>query len=316
MRAITESALLAALTVLLMFAGNFLPVIGFFLVLIWPIPIMLVVIRHGLKYGIMAIAVTIALGATFLGILQAVLTGVTVVGFIGVALGVGLRLDWDAPTLIGAASCAVALSFLIIVLLAGPLMGINIVEQIQTNVGEGFEQALEIYVQRGLLGPEDAEQMQEQMQLTVELVNMMFPAIFLLSSAVYAVWTFLVTRLVLPRLGYPVPALPEFSRWQAPVWLAFIYVASLLSEMFFARQPGVYLLDLVGNVFFLTNLVYLVCGTALLYFFLKHYLRFRWLAGLACFLVATHHFGALLLPLAAILDSGMDFRERFESKYG
>ncbi len=313
-RALTESALLAAITVLLMFAGNFLPLAGMFLVLMWPVPVMLVILRHGIRYGLMTVAVTVVLGATFLGLLHAVFTGVTVVGFIGVIFGVGLRAGWDAPTLVGAASVVVAISFLMIIALSAPLLGVNIIETVRTSLQEGFEMAVDTYISHGLIDPEDAEQTEQQMQQAVELVDLLFPALFLMSAAVYALWTFLITRWFLPRLGYEVPVLPPFATWKAPVWLALVFLASFMLEMLWGQQAGPYWLDLARNVFFIVNMVYLVCGAALLYFFLQRYLRLRWVAAAACFFVAMQSFGALLLPLAAILDSGLDFRDRVGSQ--
>ncbi len=54
----TESGLLAALTVVLALAAVYLPVIGMAAALIWPLPVLVLVVRHGVRWGLMAVVVS------------------------------------------------------------------------------------------------------------------------------------------------------------------------------------------------------------------------------------------------------------------
>ncbi len=311
-RSLAESALLAAITVLLMFLGAFLPIAGFFVVLMWPIPVMLVILRHGVRYGLMTVAVTIVLSTIFLGIIQAVLAGITIVGLIGVAFGIGLRRSWTGSTLVGVGTAVIAVSFLITLALAGPLMGIDLVEQIQNTAARSVEMAAETYSSMGVA---DAELILEEMRTAIAIMETVFPAMLMMSAFVYSVWTFGVTRLLLPKLGYAVPPLPPFARWRAPIWLALALLASYGIILFMGGpEPVSYIVVLAENVLFAANGAYLVFGAALLYFLLHRLLGSPWVAGFACALIAINPIGVSILPLAAILDSGLDIRRFVDRK--
>ncbi len=309
-----ESALLAAITVLMMFFGTFLPVLGIFIVLAWPVPIMVVVLRHGLRYGIMAVIVTAVLAMLFLGILQAVFGAVALVGFIGLIFGVGLVRDWDAPTLIGAGAIMVAVSFLVAILVMGPLMGISLLDQIQYLMVESIERAEDMYRALGT-DPERLEQTFEELRQAMEYLQLVFPAVIMFSAITYATWTYFITRLILPRLGYEVPEIAPFARWRAPPWLAAVLIGAFFHQMF-AGGADTILSGLARNALFAANMAYFLFGVALLYYFVRHFVQNKWISVIVCFFLAMNAVMVLVLPLAAILDSGLDFRARFAARGG
>ena len=55
---LTESGLLSALTVILALAAVYLPVVGVVASLVWAIPVIVLVVRHGLRWGAMAVLVS------------------------------------------------------------------------------------------------------------------------------------------------------------------------------------------------------------------------------------------------------------------
>ena len=58
LKPLTESSLLSALTVILALAAVYLPVVGMAAALVWALPIIVLVVRHGLRWGIMAVLVS------------------------------------------------------------------------------------------------------------------------------------------------------------------------------------------------------------------------------------------------------------------
>ncbi len=312
-RPLAESALLAAITVLLMFLGTFLPVAGFVIALLWPIPVMVVILRHGVRYGTMTVLVTVALAAMFLGVLQALFAGVVVVGMIGVVFGVGLRLRWRAFALMGAATGVIAVSFFLTLMVFGPLIGIDLMDQMQTLMAQSMDTVVTMYTAAGI-DPEVLSETQMQLGRTVELMQVVFPAVLMISAAFYALWTYGVTRLTLPRLGYHVPALPPFANWRAPYWVAILFLGAYFSLAMLGMEAQTYLSLLAENILFLTNAAYMIFGAALLYFLLRRVIASRWFAGILCALLAVNPLGVIVLPLAAILDSGLNFRQYFRTE--
>ncbi len=311
-RPLAESALLAAVTVLLMFAGAFMPLAGILIVLVMPIPVMVVVLRHGVRYATMTVVVTVFLSAMFLGLLQAVFAGVLMVGFIGLTFGIGLQRGWEASTLVGSGTVVIAALFVIIILAARPLMGVNLLERMEFMMTESIEHAGDMYTRLGL-DPETTAEAVEQLNLAWEYMQMVFPAALMISALMYSIWTFLVVKLVLPRLGYSVPSLRPFARWRAPAWLAFLLIAAYASHLVLAMG---WVVDVMRNVLFAAHMAYLVFGVSLLYYFIRRVISSRVISGLLCFVLTLNAVMALVLPLAAILDSGLDFRGRFEARAG
>ena len=54
----TESGLLAAITVVMALIGVYVPLLGTVAVLMWPLPILVLIVRHGLRWGVMAVVVS------------------------------------------------------------------------------------------------------------------------------------------------------------------------------------------------------------------------------------------------------------------
>ena len=84
---LTESGLLTALSVVLALMAVYLPFIGFLLVLFWPLPLVVVVVRHGLRWGVMA---TVAAGILMGVLVEPMLSLRLVVAF----APAGLLLAW------------------------------------------------------------------------------------------------------------------------------------------------------------------------------------------------------------------------------
>jgi len=51
-RALVESALLAVIGMILVLIGEYLPFIGMIALFLWPLPSALVVLRHGMRWGV------------------------------------------------------------------------------------------------------------------------------------------------------------------------------------------------------------------------------------------------------------------------
>lgn len=66
-KALVEGALLAAINIVLSIMALYMPILGSFATLVWPVPIVILGIRHGLRTSILATAVA--------GIIVAILSG-------------------------------------------------------------------------------------------------------------------------------------------------------------------------------------------------------------------------------------------------
>ena len=52
----TESGLLVAITVIMALMALYLPILGIAATLLWPLPIIVLIVRHGMQYGVLSVA--------------------------------------------------------------------------------------------------------------------------------------------------------------------------------------------------------------------------------------------------------------------
>src|SRR5665647_135226 len=93
-RSMVEGGLLAAIAIIFAVISAYLPIIGPFVDLLWPVPIILLGVRHGYKWSIMATVVAGVMIAMLLHPLQAV-SVVVGFGLIGVVLGYAFRMEFS-----------------------------------------------------------------------------------------------------------------------------------------------------------------------------------------------------------------------------
>ncbi|MBO6235684.1 MAG: DUF2232 domain-containing protein, partial [Schwartzia sp.] len=91
----TESGLLAAITVVMALIGVYVPLLGTVAILMWPLPILVLIVRHGLKWGLMAVFVSAVLTAA---LVEPAVSLRLALAFApgGVALGLGFRNEWSS----------------------------------------------------------------------------------------------------------------------------------------------------------------------------------------------------------------------------
>ena len=85
-RILVESALLVAISTLFCVLDAYIPIFA----LVYPLPIVILVVRRGLRAGVWATVVTIAATSMFVGPFQGLLV-FTIVGIIGITLAQCIR---------------------------------------------------------------------------------------------------------------------------------------------------------------------------------------------------------------------------------
>jgi len=305
--------MLTALTVVLCLAGIYIPVLGGILKFIWPVPIAVLVLRHGLRSGIMATVVS--------GLLLFMLTGpinalITMAGFglIGVILGYTLRLKLAAPQVILWCAVGSAISIIASLYLAGFVIGVNPIDAMIEAQQLAIEQMRPLTEQlSGGQGGAGAEQLDEMMAQFPDLMRMILPAVVVVAAVFSSFMNFLVASWVLRRMGNEIVSLPPFTMWRFPMWCVYIYLVGLglsiagdFAGIDVARPIGINLLTAFGYLF-------LVGGVSLAAYFFKRSKVSRNIKigiGVGIFVFFTYVFQ--LMVYVGIFDSVFDYRARLE----
>jgi uncharacterized protein YybS (DUF2232 family) len=218
-RGLTEGAILAALVAMLALAARYLPLLGIVATLLCPLPLAVLVIRHGLRTatiaGVVATLVAGTLGGPLVGLM-------ILISFapIGLILGIGAHRNWNPAriVLLGGLVSFVSTVLNYLGLMGGGRISMN--EMTETMV-RSTDMATNLYTRLGL-SPEQISVATSQMHVAARMLPYLLP-VALVFGALFAAWmNYEVGRRVLRRFGYALAALPPLRTWRIPaaaIWL-------------------------------------------------------------------------------------------------
>jgi len=302
-RSLAEGALLAAIAVVLVVAGAYLPLVGPLVAFLWPVPIIVIQMRHGLRLALLTLAAAAILLVSFVGPLYA-LTVILATGTIGIAYGTGFSRRLPAPLILGIGSAAVLVSVGLGIGIALLTMGLNpLTEQLEL-MREAAGSAAQLYEKLGI----PAGQAREQWEAALDFIPYVLPAVLTAGAAVNAFINYVVAGAVLSRLGYHVPRVPPFARWRLPAIAAGGYV--LAFALSYAAQR--YGLDPLGtiatNLYVAFTLAYFVNGLAVGYHYLGRLTELRWLKVAILAIVSVNPTLFQVAVLLGLVDAAFNVR--------
>ena len=301
-----EGGILASIAIVFALISVYLPFLGVIVNLIWPVPVLLLGVRHGLKASLMCLTVAGIIIAILINPIQAI-SVVFGFGFIGISLGYAINQRWSPLKTMMIGSVASLLSKGAVLLISIVLMGINPLTVQLAATGQALEQALAIYQTLGFTA-EQLQAIRTTMETTIGLLKYIMPAGFALASVVDTYLNYLIAKKILSRLGNPQPDFLEFRLWQIPGYILWIYGVSLLLVTFYNQQPD-NLLYLIGvNLQMVTNVILLIQGLSIVYYYI-HYKNWpNFLKSLIVILLFSSQFLVQVIVLMGAFDVVFDYR--------
>lgn len=313
---LTEGAILAALVAVLALATRYLPLVGLVTTFLCPLPLAVLVIRHGLRVAVIA-AVVAALVSTALA--GPIVGAAILISFapMGVTIGVGASRGWPASRVVslGALVSAVSTAASFLGLAGG---GATSPQEFAREMAATMERSMEtagaLYVRLGA-SRDQIDAMKTQYRDVVRLLPYLLPTILVMSATMSAWLNYEVGRRVLQRFGYHLAALPPMRAWRLPAWAVWGLPAGfglvMLSQVF---RLGV--LQAAGNALsILTAMVFTLQGILVAWVLLGNLElspRERTVAVVIAFSLST------ALPLISVLfltlgllDSAARIRDRW-----
>lgn len=302
-----EAGILASIAIMFAFISAYLPVVGTFIHLIWPVPIILLGVRHGVKWSTLATVVAGILIAVLLHPLHAV-SVVVGFGLTGIVLGHGLREKFNPAKTLLWGSAASLVSSAAVVGISMVILGANPFNLQQDAMAKAMEQAMDFYRQMGMK-EEDLQQMTTTMGAVMELLKIILPAGFALAAVVTAYLNFTVAKIVLKKLGHYVEPFPPFREWQMPKIALYTFVVAVLA-MYWGHSREITWLYTVGvNVQMISMIFLIVQGLALFYYLADKYKLSRLVRGIILFLVFTNGIILQVIIFAGAFDMAMNYRQ-------
>jgi len=249
-QALTEGALMAALTAVLAIINLYIPILSVLVALIWTLPVVSVCIRHGMRVG----AVTMAAAAIIIIMVASPVSGLTMVvpcAAPALFLGHALRNGWSTGRTLIITTIATFLSMLASIMLGFFLTGLTPWEQwlsLRETLVASFETMLPIYESSGTLKQMgvSAEQFLEMWNQALTTVEVLLPALLLVSSAAVAFVNYVLANVIFTKLKIELPPMVPFRKWRLPWWHIWIFTAAF--ALAFIGSRVLYQYPLIGTI--------------------------------------------------------------------
>jgi uncharacterized protein YybS (DUF2232 family) len=275
-----------------------------------PVPVAILVIRNGVRTGVLATLVA-ALGVgAILGPIDGLIVLVRV-GFIGIALGA--LLARKRPWVISLAGTSVAslAAFVSDFLLASWASGLSpgaMIVKVQEGLTEAGQRTMELYQKIGV--PEESLGLVKQMmELMPVWLKTFLPSVLVIGAVFSAAIAYAATRWILLRMKRDVQPIPPFADWRIDWRFAWGLIGALVLAY---AVPGANLglvRSVTTNAVVVYVMVYSVFGIAVLWSLLGSMnvpKGFRIIIALFIYMTPPLNW---LLPMAGMLDGWLDFRK-------
>ena len=207
-RALVEGALLSAITIIISLFALYVPILGVFASLIWPVPIIILGIRHGIKTSVMATVVAGIVVTMFEGPAQAIIV-VLGFGLIGICMGWAIRKKYAPFQVLAISGVASLISKIVLILVSLYIIGINPISQEISIMRESLSAINNLYSGMGV-NPDTVRSVTDNFNKMIDMIAVAVPAILVLASIFDAFLNYMLTKVILSRLGQQIAGLTPF----------------------------------------------------------------------------------------------------------
>ncbi|WP_295713071.1 YybS family protein [uncultured Mitsuokella sp.] len=309
---LTESGLLSALTVILAMAAAYLPVIGMVAALVWALPVVVLIVRHGLRWGVMSVLVS---GVIMALLLEPMLSLRMVLSFgpTGLMLGYAFRHQWSGAHAFGMTLVASVAGKLLTFGLLFLVTSVNPLNMQMDVMQQSFDQTFAVYEQMGLDKNAIAAS-KAQISEAMTYLNLLLPFIVGVMGLLDAGVAYIVSSRVLRRLGETVPQLPPFAEWRLPQFFLYLLGFALVGIYWGGSREIQPLYQAAFNLNMVAMGAGVIQGLSLMSYVMD---RFRVGRVMRMFFYAFVLLGGVLVQILAftgLFDMLFDYRRRFGQK--
>jgi len=302
-----EGGILSAVAILFALISVYIPFIGAFVNLIWPVPIILLGVRHGYKWSLMATVVSGILIAILLHPLHAI--GVAIgFGLTGIVLGHCFRKGYSPVTSVLLGSVASLISKIIVLSISAAVLGINPLADHSEAMAKAVEQAINLYRNFGLKEAELA-QISESMNGMLSMMKLILPAGFAMASVVDTYLNFLVARAVLRKLGHHIAAFPGFSVWSFSSKILYAFIISMLL-MYWGKSREMDMVANAGlNLQVVSSMLLMIQGVSVVFFYAARHEVPKFIRWIFVAMAFSNGFIMQAVVFLGAFDIAIDFRK-------
>ncbi|MEA1939931.1 MAG: YybS family protein [Candidatus Caldatribacteriota bacterium] len=311
-KSIVEGAFLAAITAVLFIISIYVPLLGTIVSFLCPLPIIILCLRHSLKFALIATIVSGVLVSLLAGPFQGfmVLLGFGILGF---TMGFGIKKELPFTEIIIISSIASFSSKILMLIFGFWFLDINPLMFDVEQIDKIIAQSLSFYSNMGLT-IEQLTSLKETLSQTLIIIRTALPAMLILSSIFDTFLNYYVARLVLKKFGYKLIGFKSFSHWRASKSFFWSYCIGAVL-MFLGTKYNIFQLNKIGiNIQVFFTVVFLICGLSLSAFLMEKYKVTKFLKWIIYILICFLPFLSQIATWAGMLDVWINFRKLIIAK--
>ncbi|MCX7951937.1 MAG: YybS family protein [Clostridiales bacterium] len=210
-RSMVEAGLLTAINVVLILISFYVPVVYFVGLFLWPIPIALTHLRHGIKYSVLSIISTGVLVAFLIDPITAISFAI-VYGVLGLAMGYSIKNRKSISFTFMLMTLCVFLSTAVMVRLSSLIIGQDVLKEAIDMIQESTKMAKEMYTAIGV-PEEQINLVLDKMIPSPDYIKLMLPGAMLMYSVITALVSYLFAYKIFNRFGYKLEKIRPLSEW-------------------------------------------------------------------------------------------------------
>ncbi|MCC3358994.1 YybS family protein [Bacillus sp. REN16] len=302
---LTEGAMLLAVYSVLLLLTLYIPILGFVLSFILPIPFILFTVKYRVKQSLLFILIAFLLsgllGSVF-GIIHTLMFGIS-----GILLGELISRGRSGIELFLGSCLSYLFSIVILYVIAVLVLQIDVFDMIRESSRESFAMAESIM---RATGGEVNKEAIAQLEESIDMMQYMIPSMFVLIAMFLAFVTVVAMKPVLVRLQVKMNPFPPFREITFPKSILWYYLLILLFS-FVEMEKGTFGYTAFLNLFFVLQMFMVVQGLAFIYYFCHQKGITK---AVPVVLTILTPFLLYIIRILGIIDLGFQLRNRISGK--
>ena len=295
----------AILTLFLFIFVLYVPIIGAFISLFSPLPIIYTSFKNGQKIGFFTLVVVLSVLVILIGIRHGLIFLVEY-GIIAVVISESIRRDFSIEKTILFCVLITLVSIAIILLIYLLIKSKNpytfLIDQMKVNI----DSSLEIYKDLGTGRGKSSEELKESFERLKVMFIYTFPALIVVGSIIISLLNYIIARNLWIKYIYKHSSNNRpLTLWFLPdyyVWVFIIAGFMIFLPLDFSKRIGL-------NLLIIIFLIYFFQGLAIAIFFLRKSKIPKFFQGIGYLLIFIQPLIAIIVTALGLFDIWADFRK-------
>lgn len=315
-RAITEGAIMAAISVITALLSYYVPFLSLFSYLLLPLPTIILYKRYGFGPALTESIAASLLLLLFMGPLNALLLGVDII-LPGLLLGYGYHEDKSGGYRVLLGFFAYLGTFALEMVLFERMTGVTIMDDFVNSINATTDFMSGIYQEAGLYTGDEGQALQDSIAQLSESVKMLFPAMIIIIPAIISWLIVKIDDIIFRRLKLSYKPVAPMTEWRIPLTarnvLALVVIVSAISGRLITNP----ILEVYPYTFeAIASFIFLIMGFAFIFWLIKLRFRTNFMFLRICIVICCLVFPILVtaIILIGMVDVYFNIRRFFQNR--